>query len=51
VAQLLKRSSSLSAGFTVSLEIAAATLVAGAILYLWMAKTYPMPAKSARATG
>lgn len=42
VALLLKRSQSLGEGFTLSLEIAASTLVIGAVMYLWMAWAYPM---------
>ena len=41
VAVLLKRSQSVGEGFTLSLEIAAATLVVGAVMYLWMARAYP----------
>jgi predicted MFS family arabinose efflux permease len=48
VAQLLKRSSSLNAGFTFSLEIAALTLLVGAVLFLWMSRTYPMQEKKMR---
>ena len=46
VAVLLKRSASLGEGFTLSLEIAAATLVVGAVLYVWMARVFPMAAHS-----
>lgn len=42
VAWLLIRSPSLGAGFTLSLEIAAGTLLAGALMYLWMARAYPV---------
>ena len=42
VAWLLLRSRSLSEGFTLSLEIAAGALLAGALMYLWMARTYPV---------
>ena len=42
VALLLKNSNSLGEGFTLSLEIAAATLVAGAAMYVWMVRAYPM---------
>ena len=42
VAVLLKRSKSLGEGFTLSLEIAATALLAGAVMYLWMARAYPM---------
>ena len=41
-AVLLVRSQSPGAGFTLSLEIAAAALVLGAVLYLWMVRAYPM---------
>ena len=47
VAVLLRHSKSLGEGFTLSLEIAAATLVAGAVMYLWMARAYPMAVYSA----
>ena len=42
VALLLKHSQSLGEGFTLSLEIAASTLVVGAVMYVWMARAYPM---------
>ena len=42
VAALLARSRSVGAGFSVSLEIAAATLAAGAVLYVVMARMFPM---------
>ena len=46
VAWLLKRSAdaggTTGAGFTLSLEIAASALLAGAVLYLWMRRAYPM---------
>jgi MFS family permease len=42
VAGLLQRSPSLGAGFTLSLEIAAGTLLAGALMYVWMARAYPV---------
>jgi MFS family permease len=42
VALLIQRSANASAGFTLSLEIAAAALVAGALLYLWTARRYPL---------
>ena len=45
VAWLLLRSRSLSEGFTLSLEIAAGALLAGALMYLWMAKAYPVLAR------
>ncbi len=42
VAVLLKRTPSAGAGFTLSLEIAAASLLVGAVMYLWMARAYPV---------
>jgi len=42
VAVLLKHSASRGEGFTLALEIAASTLLAGAALYAWMVKAYPM---------
>ncbi len=42
VAVLLRHSRTLGEGFTLSLEIAAATLLAGAVLYLWMVSAYPV---------
>jgi hypothetical protein len=42
VAVLLRHSRSLGEGFTLSLEIAAAALLAGALMYLWMARAYPV---------
>ena len=45
VAWLLLRSRSLGEGFTLSLEIAAGALLAGALMYLWMARTYPVLAR------
>lgn len=42
VAVLLRRSASLGAGFTLSLEIAAGALVVGMVLYLWMSRAYPV---------
>lgn len=44
VALLLRHSRSLGEGFTLSLEIAAATLLLGAVMYLWMARVYPVRA-------
>jgi len=40
-AALMHRSGSAGLGFTLSLEIAAAALTAGALLYLWMGRTFP----------
>jgi MFS family permease len=48
VALLLKHSRSLGEGFTLSLEIAAATLVAGALMYLWMVSAWPVAGRAAR---
>jgi hypothetical protein len=43
VAVLLRHSRTLGEGFTLSLEIAAAAaLLAGAVLYLWMVSAYPV---------
>lgn len=44
-AALLRRAATFGAGFTLSLEIAASCLVAGALLYLWMTRSYPMPVR------
>ena len=44
VSFLLRRSPSLGEGFTLSLEIAASTLLVGAVMYVWMARAYPMAA-------
>jgi predicted MFS family arabinose efflux permease len=46
-AALLARSPTPGIGFTRSLEIAAATLLLGALLYLWMARRHPPQAGSA----
>jgi predicted MFS family arabinose efflux permease len=43
VALLLNRSGDAGEGFALSLQIAAAALLAGAGLYLWMARAYPVP--------
>lgn len=42
VAVLLRHSASRGEGFTLALEIAAGTLLAGAALYAWMVRAYPM---------
>ena len=42
VAVLLRRSATAGQGFTLSLEIAASVLLAGAGVFLWMARAYPM---------
>ncbi len=42
VAVLLKRTANAGEGFTVSLEIAAASLLVGAVMYIWMARAYPV---------
>ena len=44
VAVLMRHSPSASAGFTWSLEIAAAALLLGAGLFVWLARTYPVDA-------
>ena len=46
VALLIRHSKSLGEGFTLSLEIAASTLVVGAVMYLWMARAYPVAVRS-----
>ena len=45
VAVLLRRAPSLDAGFTLSLEIAAVSLLLGALLYLWMSRVWPVPSR------
>jgi MFS family permease len=47
-AAMLARSATPGAGFTRSLEIAAAALLAGALLYLWMARRLPAAGSAAR---
>ena len=42
VALLLRQSGSAGAGFTLSLQIAMGALLAGALLFLWMVRAYPM---------
>jgi fucose permease len=42
VAVLLRRTPNAGAGFTLSLEIAAASLLVGVVMYAWMAKAYPV---------
>lgn len=42
VAVLLNRAPSLSAGFTLSLEIAAGSLLLGSLMLLWMVRAWPM---------
>jgi len=42
VAALLKRSTSSGQGFAVSLQIAAAALLTGALMYVWMVRAYPV---------
>ena len=44
-ALLLKRSASAGAGFTLALQIAAAALLAGAALYLWLLRAHPVVRK------
>jgi MFS family permease len=41
VARLLRRTGSAERGFTLSLEIAAAALVVGALMHLWMGRRFP----------
>ncbi len=48
VAVLLRYSRSVDEGFTLSLEIAAATLLAGAFMYLWMVRAYPVKRPAAQ---
>jgi hypothetical protein len=43
VAMLLKRSAGQGESFALSLQIAAGALLAGAAMYLWMARAYPLP--------
>jgi len=47
-ALLLRHSRSVGEGFTLSLEIAAASLVAGALMYLWMVSAYPVAGRASR---
>ena len=42
VALLLRHSGSAGAGFTRSLQVAMGSLLAGALIYLWMVRAYPM---------
>ena len=42
VALLLRHSGSADAGFTRSLQVAMGSLLVGALVYLWMARAYPM---------
>jgi uncharacterized membrane protein len=42
VALLLRHSDSPGAGFTRSLQVAMGALLAGALMYLWMLRAYPM---------
>ena len=42
VALLLRHSSSAGVGFTRSLQVAMSALLAGALIYLWMVRAYPM---------
>ncbi len=44
VAVMLRRTATVEAGFTLSLEIAAGALVLGALMYLCMVRVWPMPA-------
>jgi cyanate permease len=45
-AQLLARASTHAEGFTLSLNIAATTLVFGALIFWWMAKVFPEKANT-----
>ena len=49
VALMLRHSRSTGEGFTLSLTIAAASLLVGAALYAWLARAYPVPAAPAAA--
>ncbi|MEO6320119.1 MAG: YbfB/YjiJ family MFS transporter [Polaromonas sp.] len=51
VAVLLKRTGSAGEGFTLSLEIAATALLAGAALYGWLVRAYPVLPVAAAAQG
>ncbi|MDB5889808.1 MAG: hypothetical protein JWP47_639 [Polaromonas sp.] len=51
VAVLLASSRSLGEGFALSLEIASASLFAGAILFVWMTQAYPLHAPRDAAPG
>ena len=42
VAVILRRTATLEAGFTLSLEVAAGALVLGALIYLWMTRLWPV---------
>ena len=42
VAVMLRRTATLEAGFTLSLEVAAGALVLGALIYLWMTRLWPV---------
>ena len=42
VALLLRHTATTGEGFTLSLEIAAASLLTGAVLYGWMVRAYPV---------
>jgi MFS family permease len=46
VAYLIARSASSAAGFDASLKVAAAALLVGAIIHLWMIRAYPLPAQA-----
>ena len=51
VAVMLRRTATVEAGFTLSLEIAAGALVLGALIYLWMTRMWPMnPSRPRSAT-
>ena len=42
VALLLQRTATTAAGFTLALQIAAAALLTGALMYLWLMRAYPL---------
>ncbi|MDO9360020.1 MAG: YbfB/YjiJ family MFS transporter [Polaromonas sp.] len=48
VALLLRNSRSIGDGFTLSLEIAAGTLLAGALMFVWMVSAYPIAGRAVR---
>ncbi|MES2190759.1 MAG: YbfB/YjiJ family MFS transporter [Pseudomonadota bacterium] len=49
VAVMLRRTATVEAGFTLSLEIAAGALLLGALIYLWMVRMWPMQSARSRA--
>ena len=46
VTLILRSSRSLAEGFALSLEIAAASLFAGAVMFVWMSRVYPVYSKT-----